>query len=123
MARDKNLVALYGTLKVGYFNYELHLKGALPIDSRRLELPYEMYENGEYPMLVPSAERYSIWAELFEVDAVKLRELDELEAPYGYWRETVFLQELSREAEIYVHASPPPSGFTRVASGRWPRLR
>ncbi len=123
MARDESLVALYGTLKVGYFNYELHLKSLLPIDSRRLELPYEMYENGEYPMLVPSAERHSIWVELFEVDAVKLRELDELESPYGYWRETVFLHELSREAEIYVHAAPPPSGFTRVASGRWPRLR
>ena len=63
------------------------------------------------PCSSPSAERHSIWAELFEVDAVKLREFDELEAPYGYWRETVFLQELSREAEIYVHAAPPPSGF------------
>ena len=117
------LVALYGTLKVGYFNYELHLKGALPVDSRSVELPFEMYENGEYPMLVPSSERHPIWIELFEVDADKLRELDDLEAPYGYWRETVLLEELSREAEIYVHAAPPPPGFTLVASGDWPRLR
>ena len=62
------LVALYGTLKVGYFNYELHLQGALPVDSRSVELPFEMYKNGEYPMLVPSSERHPIWVELFEVD-------------------------------------------------------
>jgi len=117
--RPSTLVAVYGTLKVGYFNYALHMKGALPVYSRRVEIPFEMYENSEYPMLVPSSARHSIWVELFEVDVDKLRELDDLEAPYGYWRETVLLEELSREAEIYVHASPPPPGFTLVASGNW----
>ena len=113
-------VALYGTLKVGYLNYELHLKNALPVDRRRVELPFEMYENGEYPMLVPSSGRHSICVELFEVDDDKLRELDELELPYGYRRETVLLEEVSLEVEIYVHAAPAPPGFTRVPSGDWP---
>jgi len=106
-------------LKVGYFNHELYLKGALPVHSRFVDLPFEMYENSEYPMLVASSKRHPIWVELFEVDADKLQELGDLEAPYDYWRETLHLEELSLEVEIYVHASPPPPSFTLVATGEW----
>ena len=83
------LIALYGTLKVGYFNYDIHLAGALPVDTRRLTLPFRMYENDEYPMLIPSDERHSILVELFEVDDDKLRELDALESVPGAAEEVV----------------------------------
>ena len=116
------LVALYGTLKVGHFNYERHLKGEVPTTALFLELPFEMYRNDEYPMLVPTVngERHPIWVEIFEVDDDKIRELDALEAPYGFWRESAFVEELGENVEIYLHSAPAPTGFTRVASGKWP---
>jgi gamma-glutamylcyclotransferase (GGCT)/AIG2-like uncharacterized protein YtfP len=59
------------------------------------------------------------FVEVFDVDDGKLRELDALEEPYEYWRETVLLHEWGREVEIYVHGAPQPEGFTAVAFGEW----
>ncbi len=116
------LVALYGTLKVGHFNYERYLKGETPTHALFVELPFEMYTNDAYPMLVPTmnGERHPIWVEIFEVDDDKMREFDALEAPYGYGRESVFVEKLGENVAIYLHAAPAPPGFTRVASGKWP---
>lgn len=116
------LVAIYGTLKVGYDNYQRHLKGERPVEALFVELPYEMYAGDDYPMLVPAAagERHRIWVEIFDVDETKMRELDDLEAPYGYWRDTVFVAELGKNVAIYLHPAPAPPGFTRVPSGKWP---
>jgi gamma-glutamylcyclotransferase (GGCT)/AIG2-like uncharacterized protein YtfP len=115
------LVAIYGTLKVGHFNYEEHLKGEMPVTACFVALPFEMYAGDAYPMLVPSenGERHPIWVEVFDVDDEKLRELDELEAPYGYWRESVFIDQVGEEVAIYLHPAPAPEGFVRVASGKW----
>ena len=116
------LVALYGTLKVGHFNYEIHLRGELPVHALFIDVPFEMYADDEYPMLIPAAsgERNRIWVEIFDVDDDKMRELDELEGRYGYWRESVFVDELGDDVAVYVHAAPAPDGFTRVESGKWP---
>lgn len=115
------LVALYGTLKVGYFNYERHLKGEMPVTARFLELPFEMYAGDEYPMLMPAVnnERHRIWVEIFDVTDDKMRELDALEEPYGYWRELVFVEELGESVAVYLHSAPAPEGFVRVESGKW----
>ena len=78
-----------------------------------------MYANGAYPMLVPTEEKSRILVEVFDVDGSKMRELDALEEPYDYWRETVHLHEWGEDVEIYVHAAPPPDGFELVPSGEW----
>lgn len=116
------LVALYGTLKVGYFNYERHLNGEVPLAARFVELPFEMFACDDYPMLIPAVngERRPIWVEIFDVTEDKLLELDALEEPYGYWRESVSIEELGEIVEIYLHPAPAPTGFTRVESGKWP---
>lgn len=115
----RNLIAVYGTLKEGYFNYDAYLKGEKPIDRGFVALPFRMYANADYPMIIASEERNPIWIEIFDLDDEKLRELDELEAPYGYWRESVHLDELSKRVEIYVHGAPAPPGFCLVDSGDW----
>jgi len=63
------------TLKVGYENYHRHLSGKSPIASLSIDLPYEMYANAEYPMLVPAedGERHPVSLEVFDVDDDTLR--------------------------------------------------
>ncbi len=113
------LVAVYGTLKTGEENYARFLPGRTSSFRGFVEIPYHMYGNGAFPMLVPSDAKTRIFVEVFDVDEGKLSELDALEEPYEYWRETVHLREYGRDVEIYVHAAPPPDGFTIVPSGDW----
>jgi gamma-glutamylcyclotransferase (GGCT)/AIG2-like uncharacterized protein YtfP len=113
------LVAVYGTLKKGYRNYERLLAGREPIFRGFAALPYRLYGTPDHPMLVPSEREHSVLVEVYEVEESKLAELDALEAPYDYWRETVFLSPLGRNVEIYLHEAPPPEGFEPVSSGDW----
>ncbi len=113
-------VAVYGTLKKGYRNYERLLAGREPIFRGFAALPYRLYGTPDHPMLVPAPGReYEVLVEVFEVDEPKLAELDALEEPYDYWRESVYLRPLGQEVEIYVHEAPPPEGFEPVVSGDW----
>ncbi len=113
------LVAVYGTLKMGQDNYARFLPGRSPLFRGFVEIPYGLYANGAYPMLVPAEGKSRIFVEVFDVDERKLRELDALEEPYDYQRESVYLAEYGREVEIYVHAAPPPDGFEPVPAGEW----
>jgi gamma-glutamylcyclotransferase (GGCT)/AIG2-like uncharacterized protein YtfP len=111
-------VAVYGTLKKGEANYRRLLPGEAPIYRGFVDLPYRMYENGEYPMLVPAGESRRILVEVFDVSEEKLLELDRLEEPYRYFRETIAIEGVG-DVEIYVHDAPPPAGFAPVESGEW----
>ncbi len=114
------LVAVYGTLKRGHNNNLHHLDGLRPLHALFVNIPFRMYEGEAYPMIVSNPDNHSIFVEVFEVDAVKLGELDRLEAPYNFHRENILLAELDREAAIYVFNEPdPPSGFTTTESGKW----
>jgi gamma-glutamylcyclotransferase (GGCT)/AIG2-like uncharacterized protein YtfP len=111
-------VAVYGTLKTGESNYLRLLPGAKPLFRGFAEIPFRMYENGEYPMLVPALESHRISVEVFDVSAETLRELDVFEEPYDYRRHTIEIDGLG-EVEIYAHEAPPPPSFAPLESGEW----
>jgi gamma-glutamylcyclotransferase (GGCT)/AIG2-like uncharacterized protein YtfP len=113
------LVAVYGTLKTGKENYARFLPGRTPSFRGFVEIPYRLYANEAYPMLVPAEDTSRVFVEVFDVDDAKVQELDALEAPYEYGRETVHLNEWGKDVQIYVHAAPPPDGFAIVPSGEW----
>jgi gamma-glutamylcyclotransferase (GGCT)/AIG2-like uncharacterized protein YtfP len=113
------LVAVYGTLKSGGENYARFLPGKAPEFRGFVQIPYRMYANDAYPMLVREGASHRIFVEVFEVSEDELGELDALEEPYGYWRDTVHIAEYGSDVEIYVHAAPPPVGFDPVPSGDW----
>ena len=113
------LIAVYGTLKTGEENYARFLSGRTPSFRGFVEIPYRMYANGAYPMLVPAEGRSRVFVEVFEVEEGKMQELDALEEPYDYWRETIYIREWGCDVEIYVHRAPPSEGFAPVSSGNW----
>lgn len=121
MARFPTLtpVAVYGTLKEGEENHGRFLHGKAPVFRGACKLPYRMYANEDYPILVPHPELCPVAVEVFEVDAKELEALDALETPYGYHRETVALEPFGREVAVYVHPGPAPPDFSVVPSGVW----
>lgn len=114
-------VAVYGTLKKGYENYDAYLSGYEPVRVEVLEQPYEMFGSREYPMLVPSGRLHAVSLEIFDVGNEKLAQLDALEAPYHYERRAIRVQGLDGDVGLYVHPAPPPSDFVRIPSGNWSR--
>jgi gamma-glutamylcyclotransferase (GGCT)/AIG2-like uncharacterized protein YtfP len=115
-------LAVYGTLKKGESNHLRLLPGEEPLYRGFVAIPYRMYENDEYPMLVPDGERHRIWVEVFDLPAAKIRELDALEEPYDYRRNAIDVEGLGA-VEIYAHHAPAPPGFALVESGEWKSRR
>ena len=115
------LVAVYGTLKQGYENYQKYLSDHAPVLVATLREPYVMYATRDYPMLVPSTAIQSIVVEVYDVTADEMAKLDALEAPYGYERRTIRIPGLDGDVGLYVHPDPVPEGFVRIPSGEWDR--
>ena len=97
---------VYGTLKRGYSRAEA-LRGEVFLGTAKTEARYRMYNCGNYPGLVESAEGLSIEGELWEVSLACLKRLDEIEgvAIRLYQRAKVRLSapHESAEAETYLY--------------------
>jgi gamma-glutamylcyclotransferase (GGCT)/AIG2-like uncharacterized protein YtfP len=92
----KEYYAVYGTLRLGFGNYENILAPLQPIEERRIS-GFKMYTNGMFPMIIPS-ERSRITVEIFEVDDPEIkRRLDGLE---GYDPDTNTGMYLRKQIDI-----------------------
>jgi gamma-glutamylaminecyclotransferase len=69
------ILFVYGTLKRGRSRHRF-LAGQTFIGSARTKALYRLYDLGEYPGLVPSADGLSIEGELWDVDAAQMEVLD-----------------------------------------------
>ncbi|OLS25469.1 MAG: hypothetical protein HeimC3_14580 [Candidatus Heimdallarchaeota archaeon LC_3] len=104
----------------GYSNYNVYLKEIEPSYKLFAEIPFKMFSNYLYPMLVANKELNSIYLEVFEINELKLKELDLLEKPYEYHRETTKVKEIPNRIEIYVYDhETPPSTFHEIKNGKW----
>lgn len=75
-------VAVYGSLRHGFGNFENHLKNETYIGQYETAPIYSLYDLGSFPGLRPNGTT-SVVMEVFEVDAAKLRSLDGLEGYRG----------------------------------------
>ena len=105
------LLAVYGTLKENFPNYFYYLNPRKPIFRGLVQLPYQMYSDGDFPLLFPSEKVNKIHIEIFEVPQKTVEKIDKLEGvPEFYCRESVFLEELEIEVFLYVVVNREPFG-------------
>ena len=105
------LLAVYGTLKENFPNYFYYLNPRKPIFRGLVQLPYQMYSDGGFPLLFPSEKMNKIHIEVFEVPQKTLEKIDKLEGvPVFYSRERVFLEEIDSEVFLYVVVNREPFG-------------
>lgn len=116
---DEILLGVYGTLKQGNHNYDVHLKPLTPKVANFFDLPVRMYSNGRYPMLVKSDERHSIYLEIYTIDENKLSEIDELELPFGYFRETHSIPQYGNVWLYFFGKPSPPKEFQEIVNGNF----
>ena len=121
------LIFVYGTLRRGASNHAL-LANAEFISTTRTQARYELVDMGGYPALLEGG-RDAIVGELYEIDEVLTKALDEFEeVPELYRRSTIQLDpEAQRDrrdqlvpfADGYLMMPQISGGAPRIESGDW----
>ena len=112
------LLAVYGTLKKGHYNHEVHLNRP-PIYANIINLNATMYSNGRYPMLIRSDQNNDIFVEIYELTQEELLKIDELETPFGYSRSLIEPPNFDPFWIYYYDDNKPPQEFHHVISGNF----
>ncbi len=113
------LVGVYGTLKRGHANHDAFLASSVLVRSGAVRIPYRLFGNEEYPMLVPSGELNPVVVETYRVDAGTVARLDAFEGQFGYRRVEVRPEGKREPLALYVHPGPPPPDFVPAPGGDW----
>ena len=116
---EHTLVGVYGTLKRGHANHEAFLAGCALVRAGAVRVPYRLFGNDEYPMLVPAREVHPVVVETYRVDAATVSRLDAFEGQFGYRRVLVVPEGESEPVAVYVHPGPPPPNFAPAPGGEW----
>lgn len=114
------LLAVYGTLKKGYHNYNIYLEEIPSLFEGYVPLLFQLYSNGRYPMLVKSDYVNNIYIEVYEVSDDKFTEIINLEEPFGYHYEKIEITRINEFVEVFVYSRGiPPEEFVLIESGNW----
>lgn len=113
------LVGVYGTLKRGHANHRAFLARFPLVRAGAVRIPFRLFGNEEYPMLVPARERNPVVIETYRVDAATVSQLDAFEGQFGYRRVEVVPEDETEPVALYVHPGPPPPGFVPAPGGEW----
>lgn len=93
-------VGVYGTLKKG-FGANGMLATSRFVKSGYFQIPYQMYDLGAFPALVPDSKMNKIFLEIYDVDRSTMQQLDRYEGyPNLYKKHLINLEE--DEVTIYV---------------------
>jgi|GEM_PF-1731340 len=117
--RGLTLIGVYGTLKRGHANHGAFLAGFPLIRAGAVRIPFRLFGNEEYPMLVPAREVSPVVVETYRVDADTVSRLDAFEGQFGYRRVEVVPEGETEPVAVYVHPGPPPPGFVPAPGGEW----
>ncbi len=110
-------MGVYGTLKQGHHNYNTFLSPRKPIVAGKFDIPYTLYSNGRYPMLVRK-DHSEVFLEIYEITMELFRKIHDFEAPFGYHVETIAIEGRKVNLFVYDKAEAPPE-FKLVAEGNF----
>ena len=113
------LVGVYGTLKRGHANHGAFLAGSPLVRAGAVRIPFRLFGNEEYPMLVPADEVHPVVVEAYRVDAGTVLRLDAFEGQFGYRRVEIVPEGETEPVAVYVHPGPPPPDFVPAPGGKW----
>jgi gamma-glutamylcyclotransferase (GGCT)/AIG2-like uncharacterized protein YtfP len=109
-------VFVYGTLKVGFGNNYLLAAGTY-VGKAVTEPKYTMYSAGHFPYVRIGGSQ-KIQGEVFEVNEVTVRQLDQLEQHPNWYKRQVVQTSLG-EAWMYIMPPTQQMGGNEVKSGNW----
>ena len=118
LRNDRLIVAVYGSLKRGFYNHRLLERSTFLSDGQ--VQGFEMFSLGSFPMVTPG--RGSIAVELFEVDHATFAQLDRLEGFPNFYGRTVVTASTAYcpvQAWLYVGRREQVKDQPRVRSGLW----
>lgn len=113
------LVGVYGTLKRGHANHRAFLARFPLVRAVAVRIPFRLFGNEEYPMLVPARDVNPVVVETYRVDPETVLRLDAFEGQFGYRRVEIVPEGKIEPVAIYVHPGPPPPGFVPAPGGEW----
>ena len=112
---QKYLIAVYGSLKKGYFN-EAYLERSEYIGEVVTEPSYELVDFGPYPAVLEGGTT-GIHCEVYKVDKVTLLSIARMEMVAGY--EVRVVDTRYGKVCLCVYTHDKCVGYDRVSSGKW----
>jgi gamma-glutamylcyclotransferase (GGCT)/AIG2-like uncharacterized protein YtfP len=122
MENKKNLIAVYGSLRLGDYNYK-YFENGLSHQGRGLASGVKLYSLGAYPCIVKSGnEKDTVVVDVFEVvDTITSRRIDGMEYGAGYYSdnlEVTFEDGSKAKIKAYLYKQEPKWG-TPIDGGDW----
>lgn len=114
------LVAVYGSLRPGMYNYDRFQKlfpgDILPKESFKLK-GFKMFNLGSYPGIIPSNEKDHITIDILEVSEQSYLKIRDMELNSGYYEDKINLPNGSN-ASIFIYSNSTKLKES-VDSGDW----
>lgn len=110
-----NLFFFYGSLRTGYWNQRILSKSARKIGDAQTVQPFELYvgKRGHVPTCVPVEQGNVLHGELYELNDVDARRVEQLETGYNVDYFDVVVGGETHTARIYHHTSPEDCSYLR----------
>ena len=101
---EDNLVAVYGTLKKGYNNYNRYLTGSKHVGAGKTKDKYPLIIRGLPYLIEQSGQGYNVSVDVFKVSDPVLAELDRLEGhPTWYRRKQIPIVVKGKELTCWIY--------------------
>ena len=112
-------IAVYGTLRRGFGNYQYLLADQRFMGQETVELPMRMVSLGGFPGLIASEEETEVVIEVFEIDEEAFRSVDGLEGYPRFYNRKEIDTSFGKAWIYYLEDADNYKGSASVPNGDW----